>query len=287
MMTLRNSAAMSPDEKPVAAQKPLARNITGGGAAYYEAGAGEALVLVHGVGMRLEAWAPQIEALAKSHRVIAVDLPGHGESAKLPSDSTIREYVAWFGQFLDDMQIERTNLAGHSMGAMISGGAVATFPDRIQRIAYLNGVHRRDAAAKAAVLTRAAEIPRTGVDKAGPLQRWFGDDANSRHARELTRDWLDRVDLAGYATAYKAFAHGDEVYADCWSGVTSPAMFLTGSDDPNSTPGMAETMASISPNGWAEIIQGHRHMVNLTAPDLVTGLLLNWLVSDEKRTVAF
>lgn len=258
---------------------PFVRQRTRGGATYFEAGRGDTLVLIHGVGMRLDAWAPQIAVLAETHRVIAVDMPGHGGSAKLPAGSTIEEFVAWFGHFLDDMEIERTNLAGHSMGAMISGGAVATFPERISRIAYLNGVHRRDPQAKEAVLARAAAIPVSGVDKEGPLRRWFGDDPNSRQARELTRGWLESVDPEGYAVAYGAFAGGDGIYADCWSTVTCPAMFLTGSGDPNSTPDMAKTMAGMATKGWVRIIEGHRHMVNLTAPDQVNALMADWLAS--------
>ena len=255
----------------------LPRKKTAGGTAYHEAGSGEPLVLIHGVGMRLEAWAPQIAFLSAGHRVIAVDMPGHGESAKLPAGSRLEEFVAWFGRFLDEMAIDRVNVAGHSMGALVSGGAAATFGERISRVAYLNGVYRRDQQAKAAVLARAAAIPVTGVDKEGPLARWFGDDADSVVARELTRKWLSLVDPEGYAVAYAAFAGGDETYADCWKDVAGPALFLTGSDDPNSTPLMAEQMAALAPKGWVRIVEGHRHMVNLTAPDIVNSLLAEWL----------
>ncbi|AIC31251.1 alpha/beta hydrolase family protein (plasmid) [Rhizobium etli bv. mimosae str. IE4771] len=255
----------------------LPRKKTAGGTAYHEAGSGEPLVLIHGVGMRLEAWAPQIAFLSAGHRVIAVDMPGHGESAKLPAGSRLEEFVAWFGRFLDEMAIGRVNVAGHSMGALVSGGAAATFGERISRVAYLNGVYRRDQQAKAAVLARAAAIPVTGVDKEGPLARWFGDNADSVVARELTRKWLSLVDPEGYAVAYAAFAGGDETYADCWKDVAGPALFLTGSDDPNSTPLMAEQMAALAPKGWVRIVEGHRHMVNLTAPDIVNSLLAEWL----------
>ncbi|AJC83231.1 alpha/beta hydrolase family protein (plasmid) [Rhizobium etli bv. phaseoli str. IE4803] len=255
----------------------LPRKKTAGGTAYHEAGSGEPLVLIHGVGMRLEAWAPQIAFLSAGHRVIAVDMPGHGESAKLPAGSRLEEFVAWFGRFLDEMAIGRVNVAGHSMGALVSGGAAATFGERISRVAYLNGVYRRDQQAKAAVLARAAAIPVAGVDKEGPLARWFGDDADSVVARELTRKWLSLVDPEGYAVAYAAFAGGDETYADCWKDVAGPALFLTGSDDPNSTPLMAEQMAALAPKGWVRIVEGHRHMVNLTAPDIVNSLLAEWL----------
>lgn len=259
----------------------LPRKKTASGTAYHEAGNGEPLVLIHGVGMRLEAWAPQIAALSEGHRVIAVDMPGHGESAKLPVGSPLEEFVAWFGRFLDEMAIDTANVAGHSMGALVSGGAAATFGKRIKRVAYLNGVYRRDPEAKAAVLARAAAIPVTGVDKEGPLARWFGDDPDSNVARELTRKWLNLVDPEGYAVAYAAFAGGDETYADGWKDVQGPALFLTGSDDPNSTPLMAEQMAALAPKGWVRIVEGHRHMVNLTAPHIVNSLLAEWLSSGE------
>ena len=255
----------------------LPRKKTAGGTAYHEAGDGEPLVLIHGVGMRLEAWAPQIASLSGGKRVIAVDMPGHGESAKLPVGSRLEEFVAWFGRFLDEMEIEATNVAGHSMGALVSGGAAATFGQRIKRVAYLNGVFRRDPEAKAAVLARAAAIPVAGVDKEGTLARWFGDDPGSNAARELTRKWLNLVDPEGYAVAYAAFAGGDETYADGWKDVQGPALVLTGSDDPNSTPLMATQMAALAPKGRVRIVEGHRHMVNLTAPEIVNSLLAEWL----------
>ena len=259
----------------------LPRKITAGGTAYHETGTGEPLVLIHGVGMRLEAWLPQIAAFSGSHRVIAIDMPGHGESKALLGGSRLEVFVDWFGSFLNEMALDTVNVAGHSMGALVAGGAAATFGERIRRVAYLNGVYRRDAEAKAAVLARAAAIPLTGVDKEGPLQRWFGDDAQSATARELTRNWLGLVDPQGYATAYAAFAGGDETYADRWPQVRVPALFLTGSDDPNSTPQMAEQMAAVASMGWVRIVEGHRHMVNLTAPEIVNELLAEWLSCGE------
>lgn len=253
------------------------RRLTDKGTAYFETGKGEPLVLVHGVGMRLEAWWPQIQAFGQSHRVIAVDMPGHGASAALAGGSSLGTFVAWLGDFLDSMSLDRVNLAGHSMGALIAGGAVATFPERVIRVALLNGVYRRDAAAKAAVLQRAAAIRETGVDVEGPLRRWFANDDTDAVIRDLVRKWLSAMSVEAYATTYGAFAAGDETYADAWKNVTCPALFLTSSDDPNSTPEMAAEMASLARNGYARIINGHRHMVNLTAADEVNWHLSGWL----------
>lgn len=272
-----STSGSSAESSSAPQRRILDRKVTAGGTAYHDVGEGEAIVLIHGVGMRLEAWGPQIEFLSPNYRVIAVDMPGHGKSARLPDGSGLEAFVTWLGRFLDEMELDAVNLAGHSMGALISGGAAATFGSHIRRVAYLNGVYRRDAQAKAAVLARAAAIPQSGVDRESPLARWFGDDPQSSIARELTGEWLGLVDPRGYAVAYAAFAAGDETYAEGWKDVAAPALFLTGSDDPNSTPDMAQQMATLAPRGYARIVEGHRHMVNLTAPDAVNGLLTEWL----------
>ena len=253
------------------------RSRTAGGAAFVEVGTGEPLILIHGVGMRLEAWAPQIDGLAASHRVIAVDIPGHGASDALPEGSRLEDFVVWAGRLLDDLRLDRVNVAGHSMGALIAGGMAATFGARVCRVALLNGVYRRPPEAAEAVRLRAAAIARGGVDLEGPLRRWFGEPGQQDEAYRLTRTWLATVDPKGYSTAYSAFAHGDATYADAWATVTAPALFLTGRDDPNSTPEMAEAMAKAAPNGLAVVIEGHRHMVNLTAPEAVNRILADWL----------
>ena len=72
------------------------RSSTRRGAAYVDLGDGEPVVLVHGVGLRLEAWAPQIASLAATHRVVAVDLPGHGASAPIQTGSGLAAFVDWF-----------------------------------------------------------------------------------------------------------------------------------------------------------------------------------------------
>lgn len=255
----------------------VVRRRTRRGAALATWGEGEALLLIHGVGMRIEAWAPQIAALSATHRVIAVDMPGHGDSDRLPVNARLPAFVDWFAGVLDDLGVESINVAGHSMGALIAGGLAATNGARVRRVALLNSVFRRDSAARAAVMQRAEAIASGSFDAAGPLARWFGPGKEGSEAYRLTCDWLRAVDVEGYATAYRAFAEGDETYADAWPRVTCPALFLTGEGDPNSTPAMAEAMAALAPAGRACIIPDHRHMVNLTAPRLVNDALAGWL----------
>ena len=247
------------------------------GAAYVDAGEGEPVVLIHGVGLRLEAWAPQIESLAATHRVIAVDLPGHGASSPIGNGSGLAAFVDWLTTTLDDLSLDSVNVAGHSMGALIAGGCAVTAPERVRRVALLNAIHRRNRAAASAVRARAAEIAAGKLDPIAPLSRWFGNECVASEPYLLVKDWLTAVDVEAYATAYGAFAEGDDVYADRWPGVTCPALFLTGELDPNSTPQMSRDLAAAAPHAEACIIADHRHMVNITAPDEVTAALQHWL----------
>lgn len=256
----------------------LQRSKTPSGTAYIDRGSGdEILVLLHGVGMRIEAWWPQIEKLSMRHRIIAVDLPGHGSSTPLMGRPDLSDFVAWFGGVIEELELGAINVAGHSMGALIATGMAATAPERLSRIALLNGVYRRTAEARQAVEARADEIFTGAFDREAPLGRWFAADEANTEAYCLVRSLLQQVDAGGYAAAYRAFATGDMLYCDCWPAVTIPALFLTGDGDPNSTPEMARDMAKAARNGKARVIEGHRHMVNLTAPDEVTAALADWL----------
>ncbi|MDP9836274.1 pimeloyl-ACP methyl ester carboxylesterase [Neorhizobium huautlense] len=262
----------------------LHRSRTSSGAAYVDRGqGGETLVLIHGVGMRVEAWGPQIERLSKDHRVIAVDLPGHGFSAPLDARPELPNFVAWFARLVDDLGLEAVNVAGHSMGALIAAGFAVTEPSKLRRVALLNGVYKRTPAAREAVEARADEIFSGAFDREAPLERWFSPEEADDAAYRLVHDLLQQVDPGGYAAAYRAFATGDAVYSDSWPQVKAPALFLTGDGDKNSTAEMAEDMAKAAPQGRAVVIRGHRHMVNLTAPEEVSEALADWLTWQPAR----
>jgi len=239
----------------------------------------ETLLLVHGVGMQSVVWGPQIDHFSQSMRVIALDMPGHGGSSRLPVGSELTDYIDWLFVAITALDVGPVNLAGHSMGALIAGGFAICHPLLTRRVAVLNGVYNRTAKARAAVEARSAEINLGQIDINTPLVRWFENPGSDRAARELVRGCLQKIDSEGYSTAYRAFARGDRTFAARWSEVTSPMLALTGDGDPNSTPEMSYAMAAAAINGHAEVIVGHRHMLNLTASDAVNVILESWLAT--------
>lgn len=252
---------------------------------YREAGHGAPVVLIHGVGMQSAAWSPQIAALSEHVGVFALDMPGHGGSAALPAGAELPDFVSWLDRALNALELGPVSLAGHSMGALIAGGYAVSHPHRVTRVALLNGVFRRSPEARAAVEARAAELRSGPVDATAPLKRWFGEGDGQDRARANVAQWLSEVSPTGYATAYGAFSRGDRIYADRFGSIRCPLLALTGEGDPNSTPAMSQAMAKAAPRGRAVIVEGHRHMVNLTAPERVTRELLSWLEMPEAAEV--
>lgn len=106
---------------------------------YLEAGQGELIVLVHGYTGSKENWLPVIRALSKDHRVIAVDLPGWGESIpKSGQDYGPLAQAARLNAFLKSENQPTALLVGHSMGGMISGLLSVEHPEQVQRVVFMS-----------------------------------------------------------------------------------------------------------------------------------------------------
>jgi pimeloyl-ACP methyl ester carboxylesterase len=83
-------------------------------------GSGPALVLLHGIGSRRQVWDPVVGELAGSRRVIAVDIPGFGESSLDGAVPTPTGFAAFLERWFAEQGIDRPHVAGNSMGATIA-----------------------------------------------------------------------------------------------------------------------------------------------------------------------
>jgi pimeloyl-ACP methyl ester carboxylesterase len=109
-----------------------------GGIAVLRAGQGDPVVLLHGLGATKASFLPTVAALAPSFRVIAIDLPGHGDSVKPIGAAYDPPFFAGaVAGVLDACGIERAHLVGNSMGGRVALETGFEYPDRIGRLALL------------------------------------------------------------------------------------------------------------------------------------------------------
>ena len=92
------------------------------GLAFSRSGAGAPLVLLHGIGMSRRVWDPVIPSLAEQFDVLAVDLPGFGDSQPMPAgvESHPAALAAAVAEFLDGLGIVAPNLVGNSLGGWVA-----------------------------------------------------------------------------------------------------------------------------------------------------------------------
>jgi pimeloyl-ACP methyl ester carboxylesterase len=102
---------------------------------YLELGSGSPVVLIHGLDSSAEgSWQEPgvMAALARNHRVVALDLPGYGSSDK---PATGEAYgIQWsedVGRLLDHLVIDRAHIVGYSMGAIVALKFAVDHPDRM------------------------------------------------------------------------------------------------------------------------------------------------------------
>ena len=109
-----------------------------GDIAVARAGRGEPVVLLHGLGATKASFLPTLAALAGSYRVLAIDLPGFGDSVKpLGAAYDPRFFAGAVAGFLDACGIDSAHLIGNSMGGRVALEVGFRHPDRVQRIVGL------------------------------------------------------------------------------------------------------------------------------------------------------
>ncbi len=254
------------------------------GTHYIRAGAGEVLLLIHGVGMNCGFWAPQINAFSPEWDVIAYDTLGHGGSP-LPSDpATLAEYAAQAIDLLDGLGVGRVKVVGHSMGALIALDLALRHPDRIGAVVAMNAVYRRSPEQRAAVerRVRLLDDDHPADWQQSAMDRWFGARISPQcmPAAVWVRAALGCLRPEGYRRAYRLFATADAAHTGRLGRLRLPALFLTGELDGNSSPAMARQMAVEAPDARALILSGERHMMSLASPVTVNAALRDFLEED-------
>ena len=98
---------------------------------------GPTVLLLHGFGGDLDTWLFNLEALGEQSTVVALDLPGHGQSDRTLPGRTLGELGRFVVRFLDAVEIERAHLVGHSLGGAIAAQMVLDRPDRVESLALI------------------------------------------------------------------------------------------------------------------------------------------------------
>ena len=98
------------------------------------AGNAEPIVMIHGLSSYLSFWEYQVAELSKTHRVLALDLPGYGASGRPDAPCTPPWYASLVADWMGAVGVERATIMGHSMGGQIAMTMALEHPERVSRL---------------------------------------------------------------------------------------------------------------------------------------------------------
>jgi pimeloyl-ACP methyl ester carboxylesterase len=137
-------------------------DVVGARVNYVEMGEGPPILFVHGLSGAWQNWLETLPHFARTHRVIALDLPGFGASPMPPWQISIPSYGRFVRDFCERVGVDRCSLVGNSMGGFIATEVAITDPERVDNLTLVSAAGvtwaraRREPAAVVARMGRAA-----------------------------------------------------------------------------------------------------------------------------------
>ncbi len=240
---------------------------------YSKLGEGRPVLLLHGFGGDLDNWLFNQGALAEHASVLAIDLPGHGESSLRIPDPSPDGVAGFVWSFLDTLDIDDVTVVGHSMGGGVVSAMALRQPDRVRSVALLAAAGLGDEINQAYIdAFVAARSKREMKEVASTL---FADSS------AVTRNMIDgmlrykRIDgvpqlLAELRAAWFVDGAQSRVMRDGLAGLGKPMVVIWGAEDrviPASHAAATESFANV------HVIDGAGHMVQMERAGEVNRLL--------------
>jgi pimeloyl-ACP methyl ester carboxylesterase len=253
---------------------------------YLEAGppAAPTVVLLHGLGATSASFLPTLWDLSSDHRVLALDLPGFGESEKPVRPLHAAYYARWLGQLFDAIGLERAHLVGNSMGGRVALEMGLCAPERVARLGLLApslAWRRYRVGARVVRLLRpelaVTPLPMLHRLAMGVLRSLFADPRRvSPAALEAAADEFVRVfatprgRVAFFHAAREIYLerpHGEDGFWTRLGSLSRPALFIFGDHDWIVPRGFLPHVRRVLPSAACETFQGCGHVPQFELPD--------------------
>jgi pimeloyl-ACP methyl ester carboxylesterase len=190
---------------------------------YHVGGRGEPLLLLHGLAGSTRNWCEVLPGLVERYRVVAVDLPGHARSGRLPRGATTADFADAAVAVLEAEGIDRALVAGHSFGGLVALRLAQKRPDIVRGLLLASpaGIASSTRAARAILLAtttirpgrRVAVLRHRFAERAwyrrAVFSPWFVSDAAALSARATHGLLAAQREHADTGTAARALAADD------------------------------------------------------------------------------
>jgi pimeloyl-ACP methyl ester carboxylesterase len=209
-------------------------------------GEGDVVVCVHGLGGSSNTFTPLMPVLAR-HRVVRIDLPGSGRSARAEGELSMARFVDAVQSVCTRLNIARAHLIGHSMGTIVCQHLAVAAPALVRSLALFGPLIAPTDAARAAIRARAGRARAEGLPglheiTQGLIQVALSADTRQRQpvAVAFVRESLMRQEPDAYARSCDALA---DAPAAAVESIGVPVLLVTGDEDAVAPPQAVRAMA--------------------------------------------
>jgi pimeloyl-ACP methyl ester carboxylesterase len=288
-----------PDRLPVApgawlessGLEPRFATVEGHRLRYVRVGSGPAVVLVHGFGSSLYTWKSILPALSPAHEVIALDLPGFGES-DLPPDLSFGELPAAVLGLMDRQGIERAALVGSSMGGAVVAVVAAERPERVDALVLIDSAGFNLEPVDQPAMVRLATSPAAGLLERLPGKRLVVERAlrevfhDERHVTdERLAEYLAGAQRPGGFAARRSLLLSlvgrTGVVKQRLSRIQAPTLVIWGREDRWVPLAHADLFVDAIPNARKVVLESCGHLPQEEKPREVGALLREILAPPE------
>ena len=237
---------------------------------YDDEGDGPVLVLLHGYPFNRSQWRDQLTAFRKSHRVIAPDLRGHGETDVTPT-TTIQGMAQDVAELMTALDVNTAIIGGLSMGGYVALSFYRRFPERVTALVLADT--RASADTDTARQNRAVQVERAlregmqGIaDEMVPKLLGPETIAKKPEVVQRLRQMMVSTNPKGAESALKAMATREDQIAFL-SQIQTPTFIVVGRDDAITPVVDSELMHREIIGSQLEVIEHSGHVSNLEQPD--------------------
>ncbi len=226
-------------------------------------GAGDPVLMIHGLGGTSNTFQPQMVVLAGRYRTIRPDLPGSGRSA-VPETLSIGAMVAGLAELLNAAGAASVHVVAHSLGTIVAQHLAVERPGLVRSLCLLGALTEPPDAARENHRERARQARAEGM--AGIAETIANASVSSETRAQnpaavaFVRESLMRQDARGYALTCEALA---DAHAADARAIRAPALLLTGADDAVAPPSVARQLAERIAGGVAETLPGCGHWASI------------------------
>jgi pimeloyl-ACP methyl ester carboxylesterase len=238
------------------------------------------IVVLHGWGAHLEAVAPILAALDGAPDLIALDLPGFGESEPPEQAWDVDSYARFMIHFLDELGVERAHLVGHSHGGRVSIALAADEPERVGRLLLIDSAGLRP---KRGWKYRR----RVAVAKLGRLIAKIGGGPGRRlqermRRRVASRDYLEASEAM--RGTFRAVIAAD--LRGRLPRIRASTLLVWGDQDDDTPLWMAHRMEELIPDAGLVVLEGAGHYSYADAPGQFRAVARRFLLEQPRAAAA-